>query len=148
MKESWLLVALVLVVAGACVDPPITSLEGGGHARPPPLEEDAATDAPEDLLTGCKRCMNADEDPGPGCYSAYTTCVNDKKCNDTLECIYGAGCFGASPKSFLGCGTPCGTKAGIFTGNDPSLAIAAALFQCVANGGCNAACFTADSLRP
>jgi hypothetical protein len=74
--------------------------------------------------------------------------MNDQKCKDTLECIYEVGCFGASPKSFLGCGTPCGTKAGIFTGNDPALAIAAALFQCVANGACNPACFKAEFSRP
>ena len=149
MRYLGIVAATCLVGAGssACVDPPITRLDGGGHTRTPPPNADADVDAAEDPLTICKRCMSTEEDPGPGCLTTYTNCMNDQKCRDTLECIYGAGCFGASPKSFLGCGTPCGTKAKIFVSNDPALAIAAALFQCVANGACNPACFAAESTQ-
>src|SRR5687767_9062129 len=126
MKSSIIFITVLLVVGGlgACDDPPITQLEAGGHARPPPPEDDAGVDGSEDILVGCKRCMITAEDPGPGCLSTYTACMDNQKCKDTLECIYGAGCFGGSPKAFLGCGTPCGTKAGIFVSNDPALVIA------------------------
>ena len=137
MKQHYFCVWFVLTAAfwGGCVDPEIGVVDGS-------VED--GEDAPEDLLTACKRCMATADDPGPGCQMTYDPCVSNKKCNDTLECIYEAGCFGASPRSFLGCGTPCGTKAGLLSGNDPALPIAQALFYCLTAGPCKAACFTVD----
>jgi hypothetical protein len=149
MKGLFFTAWFVLLAAAfaGCVDPEIGIVDGG-FAPPPPPPGDAATeageDAPEDLLTLCKRCMATVEDPGPGCQASYEGCIGDTKCNLTLECIYESGCFGASPRSFLGCGTPCGTKAGIFSGNDPSVGIATKLFYCVTSGACKSACFTED----
>lgn len=148
MKGHFFSAWFVLATAAfaGCVDPEIGIVDAG--FRPPPpssdAEIDAGEDAPEDLLTVCKRCMGTEEDPGPGCQSSYDGCVGDAKCKATLECIYESGCFGASPRSFLGCGTPCGTKAGIFSGNDPAVAIATKLFYCVTSGPCKSACFTED----
>ncbi|MET0593683.1 MAG: hypothetical protein ABW133_13350 [Polyangiaceae bacterium] len=135
-------IGLFLVAVAAtgwcgCLEMPISIVEKTGG---PIVSLDAGPDA-EDHLTVCLRCIQAPEEPGPGCSIPYTACVENEQCKLILECGIQMGCFQGPRKGFLACGLGCLMAGGVKTPDDKTLNAASNAFQCFANGACANSCF-------
>ena len=127
-----------------CVDPPIVTLVSAPDAGSAVADGGSAPDghgAGGFELSVCKDCLMAPEKPGPGCGSAYAACVANPVCDRLIACALG-NCVGGPSSAFIGCAIPCAQDAGVLSGNDPSLPLASAVYNCFINGACTAGCFT------
>ena len=148
------LVALV-VVCGAClsVDPvdftppdtrPVVSFDTSiadssiGEAG---NETDAELDAGDvDATLGCYQCIEAPDDPGPGCGTEFAACAAEPRCKAIMDCVFVEGCFFlASTKDFVVCAIPCATDAGVTTTDDPIIQLGLNVAYC-ADKSCRPYC--------
>jgi hypothetical protein len=138
---SWLTLVALAALPWACIDMPITHLS---KTENPVVDSDAGEDAGLTRKAICAACIAAPEDPGPGCKTPYDACMAVPKCELMIQCAFDDNCFLGARRSFLGCGLPCLTKAGVLTSDDTIIGIASNLFQCLANGPCGDLCFSGD----
>jgi hypothetical protein len=138
-------IAASLLCLHACLDTnaidfvpaPITTLPPG----------DAGTDAEDaDLRRPCQRCVEAPDEPGPGCGNAVAACVADPVCALVYECALAKGCLEkADQHDSVTCGVPCAEEAGVRTTTDPVVTLILGVTDCVANTACGAICTGADA---
>ena len=132
---------VLAALPGACLEMPVTrelkikNRVGAG---------DAGTDAATDPQAACLACMQAPEDPGPGCAIPFQVCFQDDRCAPLVQCAIDAQCLQGSRRLFVSCSVPCLTKGGVQTPDEYVLTIATNLFQCIANGPCGNICFTEE----
>ena len=137
---SCLIVVAMAALPSACLEMPIHRI---AKADPIPIP-DAGEDGGLDPAEACRACVAAPEDPGPGCKTPYDACIADGMCKAMIECAFDERCFLGPQRTFLTCAYPCLGKAGVSTMNAPVLEKASNLFQCLANGSCNAFCFAPE----
>lgn len=133
---------LTLVVAGGCLSvDPIDFQAPDAH---PPFdasidstfgdggELDAEADAADvDGTLGCYACIEAPDDPGPGCGTEYTACVDKPQCKAIMDCVFAAGCFYlATTKDFTVCAIPCAIEAGVTSTDDPIVVLGLNVAYC------------------
>lgn len=135
-----LVLLAVAALPSACLDMPITRLS---KTENPVGGSDAGADA-LDPVEVCAACIQAPEDPGPGCKTPYDACVAEPPCKLMIQCAFDDHCILGPRKAFLGCGLPCLEKAGVKTSDDKILTFASILFQCLANGPCGDLCFSGE----
>jgi hypothetical protein len=122
------MLALAAATSGAClsVDPidfesPETSpFDGSIDTALAETDDAAALDGDGDGALGCYQCIEAPDDPGPGCGTEYAACAAQPKCDAILKCVFATGCFYlASTKDFINCAIPCAADAGVTSTDDP-----------------------------
>jgi hypothetical protein len=123
----------------ACLEMPITHID---KSAVPIVDSDASADGGPQAA--CAACMEAPEDPGPGCQPTFTACKDNPKCALIIKCGFERQCFQGSRREFMNCGLPCVTNNGVLTPDDPVLNLGATLFQCLANGPCGNLCFSSE----
>jgi hypothetical protein len=91
-------------------------------------------------LAACKECIEP-PDTGPGCRTEYAACSANAECTAMIACTFTAGCYGGPSSLYINCALPCAMEAGAFAANDPVLALASPLFNCIVGGACTPTCF-------
>jgi hypothetical protein len=129
------------LAACACVDMPVYQV---AKETPPIVSFDASADGDLGPQQACFDCLRAPEEPGPECHTAYTACKNDFKCSNIIDCGFRRQCFQGAQSAFFACGYECLKEQGVIQPDEPVLTLAAALFQCLANGACGDICFSSD----
>jgi hypothetical protein len=118
-------------VAVGCLDPSPYYLDVDAAAPPP---RDAGADG-----GGCGRCLNAPDQPGPGCATEVAACQMDPVCRDTFACFQ-TRCEGlTSQEQVVGCGLPCAQEAGLTSTAGSTFTLATNVFNCLL-GACLGAC--------
>jgi hypothetical protein len=134
-------VFLTAAFATACVDMPVYRVDKQNVPMGP---SDASTEGGLGPQEACLACLLAPEEPGPGCSTAYTACKDDLKCGRIVDCGFRRQCFQGAQSAFFACGYECLKEQGVIQPDEPVLMLAAALFQCLANGACGDICFSSD----
>jgi hypothetical protein len=97
-------------------------------------------DSPSDPVERCKVCLAAPEDPGPGCATAYNTCMAIEQCDKIITCSIMKGCpaLPTMGENNL-CAVSCFVANGVSGLDDPIIPIASPVGGC-AWDQCHAAC--------
>jgi len=134
-----LLTPLAAAMLSGCInaDPSTFPMDAGSAGRPD-VVRDTADDA--DPHAACRACLEAPEDPGPGCAGPLAACVADPKASIIYECGFVRECWSLPTQAdIVGCGFPCFTEAGITSFGDPAVTLVTAVMMCVL-GGCQPVC--------
>ena len=104
-------------------------------------DADALDDAADaDTTLGCYQCIEAPDDPGPGCGTEFLACEAEPKCKAIMDCVLAAGCFFlATTKDFTVCAIPCAVEAGVTSTDDPIVTLGLNVAYC-ADAKCRAYC--------
>jgi hypothetical protein len=93
-----------------------------------------------DTHAGCRACLEAPEDPGPGCAGPLAVCMADEKCPIIYECGFVRECWSLPTQTEVtSCGFPCFQEAGVTSLGDPVVAVTLGVLACVL-GACQPAC--------
>jgi hypothetical protein len=132
-----LLTSLAAAIPGCINAEPSTFPVDAGPQRPD-VVRDTADDA--DPHAACRACLEAPEDPGPGCAGAVAACMADPKAAYIYECGFRHDCWSLPAQAdIVNCGFPCFTEAGITSFGDPAITLTTAVLMCVL-GGCQPVC--------
>jgi hypothetical protein len=115
------------------------------EAAPPPVV-DAGEDAPDvDTRPPCVQCLEAPDQPGPGCGTALAECRGDPKCSATYDCVLAKSCLTkGDQKKIILCGLPCAQEAGIIAQDDPSAVLILDIVACI-QASCASPCKIGDA---
>jgi hypothetical protein len=93
-----------------------------------------------DGALGCYQCIEAPDDPGPGCGTEFAACAAAPKCKALMDCVFATGCFFlATTKDFTVCAIPCAVEAGVTTTDDPNVTLGLNVAYC-ADKSCRQFC--------
>jgi hypothetical protein len=108
---------------------------------------DASADADDGATAAmCNACVQAPDQPGPGCGSEQAACSALPVCKATVECATRAFCFERGSLGALEqCGLPCAIDSGIVLG-DPAYTASLQVFSCVL-ASCGSACGLSEAGR-
>lgn len=106
-------------------DQPLT--DAGGDA--------AATQA-------CYDCLEAPNDPGPGCANEYKACDDDPKCKAQQACYRKDCSWAIKPTDVFACGSKCFEDLGVAF-DDPASLLAYNIYLC-ATKACGPLCFPTE----
>jgi hypothetical protein len=120
-----------------CVDatPSTFPDAGAGGGRPPPPDVDYGDLAPDEIpdpVAVCKACLEAPEDPGPGCGMPYSACYGNTQCASIFDCGFETSCFVLpSQGEIIVCSLPCFFKFGVTSPSDPIVMLTQPLLDCL-----------------
>ena len=101
---------------------------------------DLPPDAIPDPHAECKACLEAPEDPGPGCATAYATCMADRKCKSISDCAFELDCWKLPMQGEITiCALECFFKEMVFDPADPIAMVLNPVAACVL-GVCQPVC--------
>ena len=146
MRNITICILLTSLAASmpACInaDPStFPNLDAGSGGRPDVVSvSDGETDGDAEPPLSCRACLEAPEDPGPGCAALTAACTSDMKCNIIYECAFEIGCwFLPTQAEIVSCGFPCYARAGVSNPADPVFTLGTPVVQCVLSV-CQPAC--------
>jgi hypothetical protein len=115
------------LLAVACVDTsPIAVSKDAGVPTP---VRDAPLGEVSDPHPACHACIEAPNDPGPGCANQLARCNANAGCQTIYECAYKIGCvFKVDYQESLACALPC--TEGILNAFQEPIMAAIALTEC------------------
>ena len=102
--------------------------------RPPPDVDygDLAPDEIPDPVAVCKACLEAPEDPGPGCATAHANCYGVEQCASIFDCGFETNCYALpSQGEIIVCAIPCFVKFGVSSPSDPVTMLTQPLLTCL-----------------
>ena len=103
-------------------------------------EVDVGDAADGDGALSCYQCIEAPDDPGPGCGTEFAACEAQPQCKAIMDCVLAAGCFFlASTKDFTVCAIPCAVEAGVTSTDDPIVVLGLNVAYC-ADKSCRPYC--------
>jgi hypothetical protein len=133
------IVSSIVVVALAaslpsCInaDPSLFYVDAGADiTRPDIMVDDSGDEPPPDPKVACKACLEAPDDPGPGCQSVVDPCKANENCLKIYDCALEKGCMQRpATQEIQLCGyTNCIAPAGIAI-TDLGVTLATAVAQC------------------
>ena len=127
-----IVVTSLAAALASCInaDPSNFYVDAGADIARPDIVVDDSGDAP-DPNAACKACLEAPEDPGPGCKGPVDACKADEMCAKIYDCGFENACWGlaAIPEiqicGYMKCIVPLGLGL-----SDPSVALATAVVVC------------------
>ena len=141
MRLTRVVPLFVVAMACGCFEMPIVHVD---KTEGPVVMPDASDDGRMDPQAACLACMNAPEEPGPGCQTVFSACKQNPKCSVFIDCGFELQCFQGSKRAVFACGQPCLSRIGGLTPDDPALLLASNFFQCVVNGPCGDICYQSE----
>ena len=136
----------VVAGAAACLDmSPNNFVPAEQEAEPPPVR-DAGPDVPDvDMRPPCIQCLEAPDQPGPGCADELADCRADPKCSATYDCVLAKSCLTkGEQKKIILCGLPCAQEAGIIAQDDPAAVLILGVVGCI-QSACPSQCKIGDA---
>jgi hypothetical protein len=134
-----ILLTLLAALLPGCIDADPSTFPGvdaGLDARTGVA--DTASDV--DPHAACRACLEAPEDPGPGCGGRVAACMADARCPLIYECGFERGCWSLTTQmEVVSCGLPCFVAAGVTNLGDPVVTLVTDVLGCVL-GQCQPAC--------
>jgi hypothetical protein len=113
---------------------------GAGGGRADVDYGDLPPDAIPDPNALCRACLEAPEDPGPGCAGPHAACMADEKCASIYECAFMKDCWSIGEQGpIIICTLPCYQAVGITSPMDPVVALTSPILGCVL-GPCAPVC--------
>ena len=130
------LVLFCLAAATGClsVDPvDFVAVESGpGDSSTVETTSEVAEENDAETSLDCYACIEAPDDPGPGCGDEYGTCIANAQCKAIMDCVYVARCFYLkTTKDFVACAIPCAAEAGVVETDDPVVTLGLNVAYCV-----------------
>jgi hypothetical protein len=128
LYHRWVLALLGGAAFAACLD--VT-----------PVTVPDAPPAGRRTSQACFDCINAPDDPGPGCGVEVAGCNQYTNCYVGLQCVFQQGCFNGTEAELAICSTHCAEVGQLMSADDPATAPALAFYQCALTK-CGALCRT------
>ena len=127
------LACFVVTVASlpACLDlpPRVVPADAG-------VEVDGGPVVRPDGPSVCVTCIQAPDDPGPGCGTAWAPCAVEPRCVGLVECSEERNCFRFNNlNQFLGCVQPCVEKFMLAGTTDPVYPLVTPIVFCTTGVG-------------
>lgn len=115
-RISWVAVVAYSVLACSGLDAEKVDKDAG-----------AVTDG---SATQCQQCLEAPNQPGPGCANELAACQANALCADHLVCLEQQGCTALTTREeMFTCGTQCWQDRHVDI-NDPAVALGYAVYRC------------------
>jgi hypothetical protein len=130
---------LAVALISACVDTSPIAFDGFDAGT-----TDVAADG-HALAESCRQCVQAPDEPGPGCAALWAECVAEPRCEVMAECAIDRGCLSLhTVDERTACSLPCADMVGgVTSGGDPIVPLILRLNVCSLDA-CRDACLAED----